>query len=145
MKRLKIVLQAKSDLFEAMFDSFMNRCVRERQKYSTAFAYTFHLRDGNDEIEIVKLLHVYFVNKQYDVAAIIRIVVYEDDKVLYDSKASIELDENVFKKATENGVKKFISYKEYARACNIIGATLAIILIIVMLLYYIIKLRILVA
>lgn len=146
MKRFKIVLQFKSSLFETVFDSFMNRCVKEiYNENSLAIAYTFHLYDENDENEIVNLLHLYNAKaRKYD-AEIIKLAVYEDDKILYDSKASLELNESIFKKATANDVKKFISYKEYTRACNIIGATLAIILIIVMLLYYAIKLRILVA
>lgn len=145
MKRIKIVLQFQGELFEKVFDSFMNRCVRERQNYGLAIAYKFHLLDENDENEIIRLLQMYNAKAQSHHAKIIEMVVYEDDKVLYDSKANLELNKSIFKKATENGVKKFISYKEYTRVCNIIGATLAIILIIVMLLYYAIKLRILVA
>lgn len=59
MKRIKIVLQFQGELFEKVFDSFMNRCVRERQNYSLAIAYKFHLLDENDENEIIRLLQEY--------------------------------------------------------------------------------------
>ena len=157
MKRIKVVLQFRSKLFETLLDAYMGLCVKEiYNENSLAIAYTFFLEDDNQEQDIIELVALYNkrVCKSNDTEADIELVcVYKDtiqEKIYHKSfkphiSEYLNVDKHTFEKATENGVKKFISYKEYTRACNIIGATLAIILIIVMLLYYAIKLRILVA
>lgn len=158
MKRIKIVLQFRSQLFEKIFDTYMALCVKEiYNENSLAISYTFFLSDDKQESDIIKLLDLY--NKKacqntYAEAGIELVCVYNNDnaeeKVYHKSfKPNISeyFDKATFDTATKNDIKYYIKYdyKLFMRACNIIGAILAILLIIVMLLYYAIKFRILIA
>lgn len=158
MKRIKIVLQFRSQLFEKIFDTYMALCVREiYNENSLTIAYTFFLSDDKQESDIIKLLDLYNkkVCQSNDTEASIELVrVYNNDnkeEKVYHKNFKPNISE-YFNKATsdattKNDIKYYIKYdyKLFMRACNIIGAILAILLIIVMLLYYAIKLRILIA